>query len=54
MEQIDRAILVSLGIKIPDTDAKVNAENTALKTELQVMKKLYTELLNRIIEGKGG
>lgn len=54
MEQIDRAILASLGIKIPDIDAKVTAENAELKTELSVMKKIYTELLDRIIEGKGG
>ena len=54
MQDIDKALCVSLEIKMPAKNAVSEQEISALQTELSVMKRMYTELLDMVIEGKRG
>lgn len=54
MQDIDKALCVSLEIKMPDMNEAREKEISSLQTELSVMKRMYTELLEKVIDGKRG
>lgn len=49
MEQIDKALCCSLDIQFPEVSEQCTAEINALKTELTIYKRMYDELLERLI-----
>lgn len=50
MQEVDKALAISLGLEFSEEPNKpVIQEDTKTKTELEVYKKLYSELLERLI-----
>lgn len=52
MKEIDEGLCDALAIKLPDADAALLKENERLKLETEVYKKMYGELLERVLQGK--
>ena len=51
MQEVDKALAISLGLEFSEEPEKtVMQEDTKTKTELEVYKKLYSELLERLIK----